>query len=144
MGSESPFIEGVVTVDGDGVRTKQKLTLVSYQERITITTAGKVDYLASKKEIILQPKAKITLTKTQAKTNIDASFSGLPGPLVKIDHFVINMTTPLDEDLMWSEKPSSFSATAPIALFFIDADMRRPLEKSCECKIPEVLKFELK
>lgn len=144
MGSESPFLEGTVSVDGAGVRTKQKFSIVSYQSRIALNSAGKVDFTSGKKQIAIQPELKVAMTENEAHTELDASFTGLPGPLVKVDHFKFRLNTPLDEDILWSEKPSTYTATAPVALFFVDKDMRRPLEASCECKIPEVLRVDVK
>ena len=143
MGTKHPFLEGTIKVKGFGVATTQKLSVVTQSERTHVRSEGQVDYTSGKTTSSLQPKLDISLTLDQAVTRLDASFSGLPGPLVKVDHVKFEMKTPLGEDILWSEKPSTFVASAPIALFFIDKDMRKPLEKSCECKIPELLKFEL-
>jgi hypothetical protein len=144
LGSESPFLNGTLRVHGAGIATEQNFQLLSHGEHTTIASSGQVDYTSDKKHTVLHPKLKITLTPKEAKTSLEANFAGLPGPLVKVEHFKFELQTPMEEDILWSEKPSTFAATAPVALFFIDKDMRKPLEVSCECKIPEVLKVDVK
>jgi hypothetical protein len=144
MGSGKPFLEAKIQFHGSGVTTEQSISFVSYEEKVLLQSAGEINYAAEKIHLVVNPRLSVKLSKDQAVTELAAQFSGLPGPVVKVDRFKLSLKTPLEKDLLWSEKPSEFVASAPIALFFVTPDMRKSLEKSCECRIPEVLQFELK
>ncbi|MGZ3743041.1 MAG: translocation/assembly module TamB domain-containing protein [Pseudobdellovibrionaceae bacterium] len=139
-----PFLTGNLRVGGAGVSTWQIFSVATLNSKTSLVSVGLTTYTTEKNKFLIQQKLRLDLNPEEVVNHLEANISGLPLPLAKIDHIKVTMKTPLSRDVIWSEKPSNFTATAPIALFFIDSDMRRPLEKSCECKIPEMLQFELK
>jgi hypothetical protein len=137
--TEQVFLDSQIQFSGFGAEITQKMTLAHSDQTTWMKSQGPVDYRAQKMHLIFHPELALKLDPNQAETKLFGDVAGIPGPLVKVDNFKAEMITPMDQNVLWSEKPSQFSLSAPVALFFIDASMRKPLEDNCKCKIPEVL-----
>ncbi len=98
-----------------------------------------MDLTMSESKIKAQPKMVLTLNQTEGLLKVETSVKGLPGPLVNLDNIQAELRQPFDKGYAWSARPAIFKIWGPVDLFFIDKDMRPPLEKSCRCKIPEKL-----
>ncbi|HEY8272377.1 MAG TPA: hypothetical protein VIG33_15910, partial [Pseudobdellovibrionaceae bacterium] len=89
--------------------------------------------------ITARPSAHMKLTAKGAEIDLNiVSLKGLPGELMKIDSAQVHLSSPFDKGIFWSKRPTTLSLSCPIKIFFIDKDMRPPLEKACQCKIPEL------
>ncbi len=141
--SEKNFLVGLISLRGQGIETEQRISVAHSDQTTWIKTQGRIDDRIKKLHLIARPQVSIKLTAKGADVQISGNMAGLPGPLVKVDDFKGEIHTPFDKGVMWSEKPSQFSMSAPLTVFFIDAAMRKPFEKSCQCRIPEVLLTEV-
>jgi hypothetical protein len=104
-----------------------------------VKTAAK----AGDKIVNAQPHFKLTVAENEAVLEANSPVTDIPGPIASLDDLKMNVRLPMDNDHAWSERPAVFNLSTKLALFFIDKDMRPPLEKSCRCKIPEKLYTEI-
>lgn len=143
LNSDQPFLDSKIQVTGWGVDTQQNLLFQAQGDDTLIRSGGVIIYRKDKVKITVNPDlwAKVGLHEANVVLKVNAS--GLPGPYVKIDNFEARLDIPFSEGESWSPEASKFAMSVPLKLYFIDANMARPLEKSCECKIPEFLKAEL-
>lgn len=137
LGASEPFLDARVSFNGYGVTTTQELAVTHSGEETSLSTRGPIIYSAKKIRMRVTPVLALRMNALEAVTELKADVLGIPGPLVRTRGIEARMTTPLENDVLWSDKPSAFSIAAPIELFFIDRNMRPPLEKSCKCRIPE-------
>ncbi len=85
------------------------------------------------------PKLRADLEASALKISVESPISGIAGPIVKINQLAAAIHIPLEAGEEWSEQPTTLKISVPIALFFIDGNLRQPIEKSCHCRIPEEL-----
>ncbi len=140
MGHQKEFLRGRLSEKGMGLEAHQEFSMKLMGETIEISVAGPFSYRQKKLKLAGALTLKASLTSSGALITADLNLSGIPGPLVKIDQAKIKLDLPFQNGLIWSSLPSQFSVSAPVDLFFVDQDMRPPIEKSCHCKIPETLK----
>jgi hypothetical protein len=98
---------------------------------------------AGDKTVQARPRFKFSVAENEAVLEANSPFSDIPGPIASLDDLKMHVRLPMDNGYAWSERPAVFSVSTDLALFFIDKDMRPPLEKSCRCKIPERLHTEI-
>lgn len=133
------FLDGKIRVASAGVVATQTVTAKSDHNSATITSAGSVIYKKQKMTLTMQPDLMVHLTDSEAHLTLRGFVRGIPGPLVQVNKLHLDLRTPLEAGHKWSTKPSKFVLTAPIELFFVSRPNRALLEKSCGCKLPEVL-----
>ncbi len=142
--SEKSFFTSKLHFEGFAVKTTQDLSLQNLDHTTTLKTAGPVSFDKGDLHLRIKPEATLLINNSRAMTNLKADVTGIPGPMVSINQLQFHLDTPLEENILWSEKPSDFTLTGPVSIFFVDQNMRKPLEDSCQCKIPEILKADFK
>ncbi len=142
--SERPFFTSQTNFEGFAVKTTQDLSLQNKDHTTTLNTVGPVSFDKGDLHLRIKPQLAVIINNLKAITNLKADVTGIPGPLVSIHQLHFDMETPLETDLFLSEKPSDFTLKAPVSIFFVDKEMRKPFEDSCQCKIPEILKADFK
>lgn len=98
-----------------------------------------VRYRQGKRIIKTHSDLSLAMRASGAQLRLGSSIENLPGPLPKLNDLKFDLEVPFDSGLAWSKKPARFKLVAPVNLFFVDRNMRPPLERSCHCKIPEKL-----
>lgn len=141
LGNESPFLALTINAKGKGWGAKTEITGRYHNEQALFDGHSAVEYGEGKKVIKAQPKFTLTLNEAEGVFRLESAVKDIPGPLVKLDKLQAEVRLPFDAGFTWSERPATFKIWSPVELFFIDKDMRPPLEKSCQCKIPETLVF---
>ncbi len=142
--TEQKFLDAKIHVLGFGIESTQQIRMAHADQSTWIQSTGPFHYHQAKLNLLVTPQLKITLDPNQASLSLEGQVAGLPGPVAKIDGLKAQINTPFEAKRLWSEKASSFSISAPVSLFFVDASTRKPLEENCKCKIPEVLLVEAK
>ncbi len=137
--SKSPFFEALLSFLGFDVKTEQTFKLTARGEAVDLVSHGPVFYKKDKLNIRLRPWLAATLEPSQSHVDLRFSAEGIPGPLVQLRDVQATADIPFEKDQFWSEKPTEFTVSGPFELFFIDKNMRRPIQKSCDCRIPEEL-----
>jgi len=120
-------------------KTLAQLTGRYQGEEGRFTGRAEIIYGEGPKAIKAQPLFRLNLSAAEAVFELETAVRDIPGPLLKLDKLKAEIRQPFDKSFAWSERPLTFKVTSPVELFFIDKDMRPPLEKSCRCKIPETL-----
>lgn len=143
FGTPSPFLETQLEVLGWGLETRQRLRFQTVGPDTLMQSSGLLRYHKGKMKFRLLPELSLRLTTAQADLFLRTQIRGLPAPLSTLQHVQASVSVPFSRGVLWSERPSSFSIKAPLALFFIDKNMRPPLEKACQCRIPESLQLDL-
>jgi hypothetical protein len=141
--TDLPFLNSQIQVSGWGVETQQKLLLQTEGGDTLLRSTGSVVYKKDKIKLDITPDLWARIKPSEAIFVLKVNAHGLPGPYVKIQGLEARLTIPFAEGTMWSDQASVFSVALPLQLFFIDKNLKPPLEKACECKIPETLKAEL-
>ena len=142
--SENAFFTSQTSFEGFSVKTIQDLSLQNKDHTTTLSSKGPTNFDKGDLHLRIKSQASLLINSRQATTNLTADVAGIPGPLVSINQLHFHLETPLEKDLFWSEKPSDFTLKGPVSIFFVDKDMRKPFEDSCQCKIPEILKADFK
>lgn len=137
--SADEFLNGVVSVRGRGLETDQKVAMVFNRGEARIRAQGDLSYRNEKTRLVFKSVLQANFKPDRADLVLRVGVRGIPGPLVKIDDIKVEVQTPLEEGNSWSEKPSVFSVQAPVAVFFVDKPQRASMEKSCACKLPEIV-----
>lgn len=139
---DNPLAFLVLNAEGAGKDWKFKGKVTGFFQggtaRFDANSEG--SYGDAPKLIKFSPKIQLLMTEAEAVLKAETPVEGLPGPLVRLDKVEAEIRQPFDKGFSWSERPATFKIWGPVDLFFIDKDMRPPLEKSCQCKIPEKLK----
>lgn len=139
MRTSDAFLTGILKFKGSGVETVLDVAISSDAEKATVKTSGPIQYRKDRMTLAFDPKLNAEFTASEAKIHVVSPVKGIPGPLVQIDDVRLDLATPLEQGESWSEEPSTFSLSAPIALFFVKADQRKLLESSCSCQLPKTL-----
>lgn len=134
-----PFFYAEVVADGKNWKTTSQIHGVFQNENAKFTAGSVVAVGEGGKAMTAQPQWTLTMSEAEGLIKIETPIQGMPGPLVKLDKVEVEAHIPFDHGFEWSERPATFKIWTPVDLFFIDKDMRPPLEKSCRCKIPEKL-----
>ena len=140
--SNNAFLNARVQISGLGLETTQSLQMFSQESSSRLLSKGPIEFRRGKMKLTFNPELVLDLTPSRADLSLKSGVRGLPGPLVKVDDISIDLTTPLDSDIAWSEKPSKIKVTAPIELFFVKKNLRAQMERNCACKLPETVKTE--
>lgn len=143
MTGEAPFLQLKVEASSKTWKTSTDISGKYNGKQGVFDGQVKLDYGDGPKKMNFNPKFQIALTEVEAALTLDGAITDIPGPVVKLDKLKAEIRLPFDKGYLWSERPAQFKVSAPVALFFVDKDMRPPLEKSCRCKIPEFLKFDI-
>lgn len=141
------FLNGHIDIDGRGedkMSLKEKIKIAASSQGGSASihladTDNPLSFQNEKLKLLFRSQLDIQMGESEAALELRTSVDGIPGPLVKVNAIHLKLKTPLENGLTWSEKPSTFTVTAPIALFFVDKIRRRQMEKACNCKLPEVL-----
>lgn len=142
MGSQDTFLKADLRFQGAGVETRQSLAVTYRESAARLAAKGPVEFKREKMKLAFSPELDLELSPTRSHLKLKSGVRGIPGPLVKVDDIVVDLVTPIEEDVSWSEKPSTFKVTAPIELFFVKKSQRALMEKNCACKLPEIVKTE--
>ncbi len=144
LGHESePFFRGTLKVIAGGVKAESAVLLSDNGKKISLEGDGKVEVKQEKKPMRLKPGFALTLQESAIDFNLQSNAVDIPGPIVKLDKVQAVAKVPLENDRMWSENAATFRVWTFAELFFVDRDMRPPLEKACRCKIPERLEVSV-
>ncbi len=135
----APFLK--LDAEGAGKGWKIKTAASGFYQGETAKFETESDLAVGEpgKEIKAHPKLNVTMTAAEAFLKLQSPVINIPGPMVKIEKLEAELRVPFDNGYAWSERPAAFKVWFPADLFFVDKDMRPPLEKSCRCKIPERL-----
>ena len=136
MKTEKSFLESKIDFQGFNVDVDQQLEAQYQSNTAFLNLKGHVNYKTEKFKIISQPKIKISVDAKSAKLELDTDIQGMPGFVTKVNDLKLRTNTPLDESVIWSEKPTIFSLTAPLELTFFNASVKQKLQKNCDCKLP--------
>ena len=142
MGSGETFFSANLGFDGAGVETRQTFEMTYREESARLRSKGPIGFKREKMKLALTPELDLELSPKRSHLKLKSGVRGIPGPLVKVDDIVVDLVTPIEDDVSWSEKPSDFKVTAPIELFFVKKSQRALMEKNCDCKLPEIVKTE--
>ncbi len=96
-----------------------------------------------KSALNIDSKLELVLTEAQASLAGTANLKNAPGPIVSLQNISILVKMPMQNDRTWSLSPSDFKIAAPVDLFLINKDMRKPFEKACRCKMPESFQTQI-
>lgn len=113
-----------------------KVTGIYKEDQLLLKSVPKVTY-GEKKKTHIQPDIHLRLQEEAMDLESSLKIIGIPGPIVQLDRMKLKAHVPLENDVMWSEKPASAQVESPVDLFLIDKNMRAPIEKACRCKLPE-------
>jgi hypothetical protein len=139
LAGPEPFFSLDGSASGKDWNGKIKLAGILQGENARFEGAGSAAYGDAGKEIKAEPKILLSMSASEAYLKLESAVRDIPGPLVKLDKLEVEIRQPFDNGYAWSERPATFKVWGPVDLFFIDKDMRPPLEKSCRCRIPEKL-----
>ncbi|MGE3758825.1 MAG: hypothetical protein AB7H97_13780, partial [Pseudobdellovibrionaceae bacterium] len=138
--SEQSLFEGVVTIRSDKFKTRQTLRLRARNHEVNLDFQGRAQF----QKYVAYPKGQLVVRSKGTDLKVEVpSILGSRGALASFRDLHGNFFLPFEEDQMWSSQPTTYKINVPIALFFIDDDMKPPLEKYCQCRIPEVLNAEV-
>lgn len=141
--SGKPFLKTDFFFKNASIEAEVNLSGVFDGARAQFDGSSKAALKTGEKIIKAEPKFKLSMTEKEAVLESNTAVSGIPGPLATIDDLKLAMRMPMDNGYAWSERASVFHLSSKLDLFFIDKDMRPPLEKTCRCKIPEKLLTEI-
>lgn len=141
--SGKPFMQTNVALKIPTVEADGTLSGVFDGETARFEGSSKASVKAAEKILKVGPKFKLMMNEKEAVLEANSDVEGIPGPLEKINDLKLGMRVPMDNGYAWSERPATFQLSSKLDLFFIDKDMRPPLEKTCRCKIPEKLYTEI-
>ncbi len=136
MKTDKAFLSSEIQFQGFKTDIKQTLSAKYTSDTATFKSEGPVIYALEKFKVLTEPKLNLIIDKSLSKLEIVTDVNGLPGPISKINNMKFTLNTPIDESVIWSEKPSDFSLVAPIEMKFIEAAVKEKLQKSCECQFP--------
>ncbi|MBY0316595.1 MAG: translocation/assembly module TamB [Bdellovibrionales bacterium] len=137
MNQSIPFLKAEVLAQGTSWKVSAPLAMKFEDEVTTITGLANITYEMEKKPILSNPTFNLVLKESGADLDLQTSVKNLPGGLTKLDKVEAKLHIPMENDVAWSEVPTTFKIWSMVDLFFIDKDMRVPMEKACRCKIPE-------
>ncbi len=137
--SSAPFV--LLNADVTGPKWQSKIQINGIMQGENANFVGKADasYGDPGKTVKVQPKFNLLLSAAEATFKLETAVADIPGPLVKLEKLEAELHVPFDKGYLWSERPATFKIWSAADLFFIDKDMRPPLEKACRCKVPEKL-----
>lgn len=136
MKTEKTFLDSKIDFSGFNTVLKQHIGAVYQSDTAFLDLKGAVTYNAGKFKVLSQPKIKMSVDAKNAKLELNSDIQGIPGFVTKINDLKLRTNTPLDESVMWSEKPTDFSVVAPIELNFFNASVKQKLQKNCACTLP--------
>ncbi len=136
MKSDKAFLSSEIQFQGFKTEVKQNLSAKFMSNTATFMSEGSVTYALEKFKVLSEPKLSLIIDKSISKLEIVTDVNGLPGPISKINNMKLTLNTPLDESVLWSEKPSDFSLVAPIEMKFLQGAVKAQLQKSCDCQFP--------
>jgi hypothetical protein len=140
---DETFLSGEAELSGTLVNAKADLNITNSSEKIEASIQGDLKVVRAHRPISLRPEIKISLSAKEAHVTALTSATGIPGPIPTIANIRGDVKIPLVENQSWTSRPATFAIDTRLALFFIDKDMRPPIEKACRCKIPEELAARL-
>jgi hypothetical protein len=138
-----PFLNALMNISGARLKVKVPLEFAYYNERGELRSNTSIRFQTEKRLLVADPKIQAKMGPDEIDLRIETPVTGIPGPVARIANMVATFRIPLQSGEEWSPKPTDFKISAPIALYFIDANMRKPFEKSCQCLIPEKLMADL-
>jgi hypothetical protein len=136
-----PKLTAQISVEeGKNISIKTTLEGLKNAENFEIEGDGKVSYLLSgrKRALILDPSYKMNISPSSVDLSVKTSVAHIPGIFAKLNVVNGEFHLPLAWNEAWSDRPLEFKISTGLDLFLIDKNMRPPLEKSCQCKFPEV------
>lgn len=137
-------LKGTATLLSQGLRIKQNLSLDYHKDTASVLLRGPVSLSLKKRSLTAHSSARLKLTPQGADLGLNiTSLTGLPGKLIKVDSAQAHLSSHFEKDRAWSQNPIHLWISTPLKIFFIDKDMRPPLEETCQCKIPEVLRARI-
>jgi hypothetical protein len=128
---------------GPNIDVTAPLKLSSDDNDVTLESFLKVRIKIGKKSISAKPFLQASLNSTRLQMELRTTVHGIPGPMPELRQLKISSTLPLSPSQPWYDSPVSFSASAPLDLYFVDQKMRKPVELGCHCRVPEVLQARL-
>lgn len=137
--STAPFLGLTANLNGPKWQTNIQMNGTMQGENANFVGKADSSYGDLGKTIKAQPQFNLLFSAAEAHFKLETAVNDIPGPLAKIDKLEAEIHVPFDKGYAWSERPATFKIWSAVDLFFIDKDMRPPLEKSCRCKIPEKL-----
>ena len=140
---EDVFFAGDLWVKTPTVEAALPLAPRLNGERLEMSAKAALKIKVGGKTLAAEPDFKFGLAPEQGDLKIKSDVRDLPGPLVRLSNVQADITWPMENDVNWSPKPLNYRIWGPVDLFFIDKNMRPPLEKSCRCSIPERLGVEI-
>ncbi len=141
--TDDPINKSVIKFKSEALTGDLKADISYKDETALINLSGKINYATGKSNYRVSPVAKIKLNDSEADVEVRSDIDGIPGSLGRINNLIAKLKVPLEDNQSWSEEPATISVLAPVELFFIDKNMRQPIEESCQCKIPEVLEVKV-
>lgn len=143
MNSEHPFLFADLLVQGDAWKFSAPLKIIFNQDVIRIAGDANMSYALASKTILAHPRLHLVLEETGAKMDLQTPIKNLPAGFTQLDKVEAQIYMPMEDDVAWSEAPTTFKIWGLVDLFFIDKDMRVPMEKACRCQIPESIMVTL-
>ncbi|MGE0527601.1 MAG: translocation/assembly module TamB domain-containing protein [Bdellovibrionales bacterium] len=142
--SEQPFMEGRLKADGAGAKVDALFKASYTGTKIDLRVSGNVAYALKGKMLQLAPQVALIMTREEADVRLETAVAGLvPTNAVDVKKITGHVRWGMRDDTDWLATTMSFRIWAPVELYLVDKDMRPPLEKACECKIPERLMVTL-
>ncbi len=142
--SVEPFLEAKLTLKGPKLSLNLPLMAIYGNGELQFNSKPEVRFKSGKQWLTAKPVIHGQINAKEVAVALTTSVDGIPGPLVRVRKLEARFHLPLTPGQEWSASPSTFHVRAPLALFFIDKNMQKPIEKSCQCRVPEELRAELK
>lgn len=140
---KKPFLKAHVDLLGWGLRTRQSILFQAEPKSTLITSTGLVSFKKRKISIRATPTLTLKVSPQKADLRLQAQLQGIPGAILKVPSLRAQAQIPFSTGTLWSERPAVFFVSVPVGLYFIDKNMKAPLEKSCACKIPEEIQMNI-
>lgn len=114
---------------------------IAWNSRQEIISQGKIQ-AALPEKMTVETKIKSYLNKDSLLVQLRADLGGLKKPLDKLSPIQAEISIPQENDKLWADKSSSFSASATLPVFFVDRKLKPQVEKVCRCHLPKNILME--
>lgn len=135
--------DGKFALRADALALSQKIVGSFLENEFRFDLQGETTYAEKDKDPIrADSKIKLGLKAEGASITATGALTGLPAPFQKLPKIDLNLDIPFEEEKTWGSKPSTYRLKAPLTLYFISKEMRKPVEKTCQCRLPELLNMQ--
>ncbi len=129
--------------DGPELQAKQEINLDFKNETASFDMKGPINYNSGKTKVSTNIHTELKMSPQSAEIGLDVDILNMPGKQIKIKSLKAQISSPFTTNILWSEKPTTMSLSAPISLYLLNKKMKSQLNKSCQCEVPQVVNSRL-